>query len=48
MAEFAPEVVRLFARGSPPLPALQSLIDPIISDLPICSESAAKLPERLE
>jgi hypothetical protein len=47
MAEFAPEVVRLFAGGSPPLPASQSLIEPIISNLPICSESAAKLPEGL-
>jgi hypothetical protein len=31
MAEFAPEVVRLFAEGTPQPPFLQPKIDPIIS-----------------
>jgi hypothetical protein len=47
MAEFAPEVVRLFAEEvrKPPLPQL--LIDQIISVCCICSGSAAKFSKWL-
>jgi hypothetical protein len=45
MAEFAPEVVRLFGGESPAPPHPQQKIEPIISGGCICSEPAAKFPE---